>query len=70
MTFEEIRSEPLEYEFKLPQIPAQIIQTTQDLAEKPRLIMKRMVLENFKSYANRIEVGPFHKASFSCQFLI
>ena len=29
-----------------------------------RLIMSKMVLNNFKSYAGRIEIGPFHK-SFS-----
>jgi hypothetical protein len=27
----------------------------------PRLIMTSMVLENFKSYAGRQEIGPFHK---------
>ncbi|KAJ3336067.1 hypothetical protein HDU93_003717 [Gonapodya sp. JEL0774] len=27
-----------------------------------RLIMTRMVLNNFKSYAGKIEVGPFHKS--------
>jgi hypothetical protein len=28
---------------------------------KTRLVIQRMVLENFKSYANSIEIGPFHK---------
>jgi hypothetical protein len=28
---------------------------------KPRLFIERLVLENFKSYAGRQEVGPFHK---------
>lgn len=30
---------------------------------KPRLAIKQMVLENFKSYAGRVCVGPFHKVS-------
>jgi hypothetical protein len=30
----------------------------------PRLMIARLVLENFKSYAGRKEIGPFHK-SFS-----
>lgn len=29
--------------------------------EVPRLVMTKMVLINFKSYKNRIEIGPFHK---------
>ena len=28
---------------------------------KPRLAIKKMVLENFKSYAGAQHVGPFHK---------
>ena len=32
-----------------------------------RLIMVKMVLENFKSYAGRVEIGPFHKV-FSPSF--
>ncbi|GAB5591511.1 Structural maintenance of chromosomes protein 4 [Umbelopsis nana] len=31
---------------------------------KPRMVMTRMVLNNFKSYAGRQDIGPFHK-SFS-----
>lgn len=27
----------------------------------PRLMIKKMVLENFKSYAGVKEIGPFHK---------
>ena len=30
-------------------------------APKPRLAIKKMVLENFKSYAGAQHVGPFHK---------
>ena len=33
-------------------------------APKKRLVIKKMVLENFKSYAGAQHVGPFHK-SFS-----
>lgn len=29
--------------------------------KQPRLIMKKMVLNNFKSYAGRQVIGPFHK---------
>lgn len=29
-----------------------------------RLIIKKMVLENFKSYAGIVEIGPFHKVRF------
>lgn len=29
-----------------------------------RLIIKEMVLENFKSYAGAQSVGPFHKVGF------
>lgn len=28
---------------------------------KPRMVMTRMVLNNFKSYAGRQDIGPFHK---------
>ena len=27
----------------------------------PRMVMSKMVLENFKSYAGVKEIGPFHK---------
>eukprot|EP00894_Picocystis_sp_ML_P003647 jgi/Pico_ML_1/54164/g4578.t2 len=33
-------------------------------ARKPRLMIREMVLENFKSYAGKQRIGPFHK-SFS-----
>jgi structural maintenance of chromosome 4 len=32
-----------------------------DKKKQPRLIMKKMVLNNFKSYAGRQVIGPFHK---------
>ena len=31
---------------------------------KKRLVIKQMVLENFKSYAGAQHVGPFHKVRF------
>jgi hypothetical protein len=44
-------------------------------APKPRLAIKKMVLENFKSYAGAQHVGPFHKVgvlslipSFVCAY--
>ncbi|KAI8993469.1 hypothetical protein BDB01DRAFT_327635 [Pilobolus umbonatus] len=41
-----------------------VIKETTDKEGQPRLIMKKMVLNNFKSYAGRQVIGPFHK-SFS-----
>ena len=32
-----------------------------DAGPKKRLVIKKMVLENFKSYAGAQHVGPFHK---------
>ena len=31
-------------------------------APPPRLVIKEMVLHNFKSYAGEQRIGPFHKA--------
>ena len=28
---------------------------------KPRLIIRKLSLENFKSYGGTVELGPFHK---------
>ena len=39
-------------------------QTEQDTGPKPRTVIQYLILTNFKSYAGRQEVGPFH-ASFS-----
>jgi len=38
-------------------------QTLPDVSERDnkRLIIQKMVLNNFKSYAGRREIGPFHK---------
>lgn len=41
-----------------------IIPQVEDLTPKPRLVIRYLILNNFKSYAGRQEVGPFH-ASFS-----
>ncbi|RRT71390.1 hypothetical protein B296_00019682 [Ensete ventricosum] len=30
-------------------------------ASRPRLVIKEMVLRNFKSYAGEQRIGPFHK---------
>jgi hypothetical protein len=35
-----------------------------DAGPKKRLVIKQMVLENFKSYAGAQHVGPFHKVGF------
>jgi structural maintenance of chromosome 4 len=41
----------------------QSVEETNDNNKKkePRLVMKKMVLNNFKSYAGRQVIGPFHK---------
>lgn len=33
----------------------------------PRLMIREMVLENFKSYAGKQHVGPFHKVRGCCK---
>lgn len=40
------------------------IPAVEDLTPKPRIVITHLILNNFKSYAGRQEVGPFH-ASFS-----
>lgn len=35
---------------------------TSQVTGKPRLIIHKIVLENFKSYAEKKEIGPFHKS--------
>ncbi|KAL1836923.1 hypothetical protein VTJ49DRAFT_4500 [Mycothermus thermophilus] len=42
----------------------QLPTTVEDKGPKPRIVITYLVLTNFKSYAGRQEVGPFH-ASFS-----
>lgn len=39
-----------------------------DAGPKKRLVIKQMVLENFKSYAGAQHVGPFHKVGFRIWF--
>ncbi|KAL2143487.1 hypothetical protein VTI28DRAFT_10408 [Corynascus sepedonium] len=41
-----------------------VIPTVEETGPKPRIVITYLVLTNFKSYAGRQEVGPFH-ASFS-----
>lgn len=36
-----------------------------DLPPRPRLVISKLVLTNFKSYAGRQEIGPFHSVSLS-----
>lgn len=40
------------------------IPVVEDTTPKPRIVLTHLILNNFKSYAGRQEVGPFH-ASFS-----
>jgi hypothetical protein len=40
---------------------AAMASATSDAGPKKRLVIKKMVLENFKSYAGAQHVGPFHK---------
>ncbi|KAI5998259.1 RecF/RecN/SMC [Pisolithus albus] len=47
-----------------PQSQTQISATEQPSGPRSRLVIHKMVLINFKSYAGRQEIGPFHK-SFS-----
>jgi len=34
------------------------------MTKERRLIVKKITLENFKSYAGKTEIGPFHKVIF------
>lgn len=36
-------------------------ESAMDTEAVPRLMIEKLVLENFKSYANEITIGPFHK---------
>jgi hypothetical protein len=36
----------------------------------PRLVIKEMVLENFKSYAGSQRIGPFHKVRVDLLFFV
>ena len=42
---------------------AEAMETDMPVAEHTRLVIKEIVLENFKSYAGEQRVGPFHKVN-------
>ncbi|EIW64469.1 RecF/RecN/SMC protein [Trametes versicolor FP-101664 SS1] len=48
----------------IPRQPSQSAAPEEPQGPKPRLVIHKMALVNFKSYAGRQEIGPFHK-SFS-----
>ncbi|KAI0652571.1 RecF/RecN/SMC protein [Trametes meyenii] len=48
----------------IPRQPSQSAIPEEPQGPKPRLVIHKMALVNFKSYAGRQEIGPFHK-SFS-----
>ena len=50
----------------LPKTPAsslaiQIAKQNPPEERKPRMVINKMILNNFKSYFGRQEIGPFHK---------
>ena len=53
-----------------PQVPPRPTPFGEDLdVQRPRLVIHKMVLNNFKSYAGKIEIGPFHKVSIELECL-
>ncbi|ROT38416.1 RecF/RecN/SMC protein [Sodiomyces alkalinus F11] len=56
-----ILEKPMDIMLKSRNVTVPVMENT---APKPRLVITHLVLTNFKSYAGRQEVGPFH-ASFS-----
>ena len=48
----------------IPQQPTQSAIPEEPQGPKPRLVIHKMALVNFKSYAGRQEIGPFHKVSY------
>lgn len=46
-------------------VPHQLVEVTRPI---PRLVISKLVLINFKSYAGRQEIGPFHSVSFKFSF--
>ncbi|KAI0401887.1 condensin complex component SMC4 [Xylaria palmicola] len=56
-----ILEKPMDIVLKSRQITMPIVEET---GPKPRIVITHLILNNFKSYAGRQEVGPFH-ASFS-----
>lgn len=55
------RSQRLASDFSIRSEPQK--SPTPEEEAKPRMVMTRMVLNNFKSYAGRQNIGPFHKVS-------
>lgn len=66
---EETMAPPTPLSSNNPPLPSPSTTTTKTAGKKeqpkPRLVIKSMVLENFKSYAGAQHVGPFHKVSIS-----
>ena len=66
---ETMASTPTPLSSNTPPLPSPSTTTTKTSGKKeqpkPRLVIKSMVLENFKSYAGAQHVGPFHKVSTS-----
>ncbi|KAI0486962.1 RecF/RecN/SMC N terminal domain-containing protein [Xylaria cf. heliscus] len=56
-----ILEKPMDIVLKARQVAMPIVEET---GPKPRIVITYLILNNFKSYAGRQEVGPFH-ASFS-----
>ncbi|XP_041483020.1 structural maintenance of chromosomes protein 4-like [Lytechinus variegatus] len=54
----EVESQPMDTNESIPQEPS-------TPTAQPRLMITQIVTENFKSYAGKVVLGPFHK-SFSC----
>ncbi|KAM0265601.1 hypothetical protein ACHAQJ_000033 [Trichoderma viride] len=60
-TMDTIMEKPMDIVLKSRTIT---IPAVEDITPKPRIVITHLILNNFKSYAGRQEVGPFH-ASFS-----
>ncbi|KAI0595093.1 RecF/RecN/SMC N terminal domain-containing protein [Biscogniauxia sp. FL1348] len=56
-----ILEKPMDIVLKSRQMPQPVVEET---GPKPRIVITYLILNNFKSYAGRQEVGPFH-SSFS-----
>ncbi|KAI1499108.1 RecF/RecN/SMC N terminal domain-containing protein [Biscogniauxia marginata] len=56
-----ILEKPMDIVLKSRQMPPPVVEET---GPKPRIVITYLILNNFKSYAGRQEVGPFH-SSFS-----
>ena len=56
-----IMERPMDIVLKSRTMPLPVVE---DTGPKPRIVITNLVLVNFKSYAGRQEVGPFH-VSFS-----